>query len=268
MQNTSEGTYFILTAPDGRTEVFNIYNSDQGPVVLEQAGTYTLTVDPDTANKPTYEFVMWDIDPPAIEGGPIEFGKFVSGEIKIPGQIATYTFEGEAEQTLYFDVQNTSEGTYFILTAPDGRTEVFNIYNSDQGPIVLEQAGTYTLTVDPDSANKPAFEFIVWDVDPPTIEAGSIELGKLVSGEIEIPGQTETYTLEGSAGQSILFDLQNSSEGTYFILYAPDGRTEVFNTYNSDTGPVELTETGAFTLVVDPDSANKPTYEFVMQLQN
>ncbi|MCQ3971962.1 MAG: hypothetical protein DPW09_00795 [Anaerolineae bacterium] len=268
VQNTSEGTYFTLTAPDGRTEVFNIYNSDQGPLVLEQAGTYTLTVDPDSANKPTFEFILWDIDPPVIEGGPLAFNEFVSGKIEIPGQTATYTFEGEAEQTIYFDVQNTSEGTYFILTAPDGRTEVFNIYNSDQGPLVLEQAGTYTLTVDPDSANKPAYEFTLWDVDPPVIEWGSIEFGEFVSGEIEIPGQTETYTLEGSAGQSILFDLQNSSQGTYFILYAPDGRTEIFNIYNSDTGPVELPETGTYTLTVDPDSASKPAYEFVIQLQN
>jgi hypothetical protein len=51
-------------------------------------------------------------------------------------------------------------------------------------------------------------------------------------------------------------------------LVAPDGRTEVFNVYNSDTGPVQLAETGSYTLVVDPDGANKPGYEFVFQLQN
>jgi hypothetical protein len=268
VQSTSEGTYFILTAPDGRTEIFNIYNSDQGPVVLEEAGTYTLVVDPDSANKPTYEFVIWNIDPPLIEGGPIEAGKFMSGEIKTPGQTASYTFEATAGQTIYFDVQTTSEGTYFILTAPDGRTEVFNIYNSDEGPVVLEEAGTYTLSIDPDGANKPAYEFIVWDVNPPVIEGGPIEVGKFVSGEIETPGQTARYTFEGTAGQNILFDVQSTSEGAYFILYAPDGRTEVFNVYNNDTGPVQLAETGSYTLIVDPDGANKPAYEFVIQLQN
>ncbi len=268
VQNTSEGTYFILTAPDGRTEVFNIYNSDQGPLTLEQDGTYTLVVDPDSANKPTYEFILWDVDPPVIEESELALNEFVSGEIETPGQTAGYTFEGEAEQTIYFDVQETSEGTYFILTAPDGHTEVFNIYNSDQGPLTLEQDGTYTLLVDPDSANKPTYEFVVWDIDPPVIEWGSIEFGEFVGGQLEIPGQTETYTFEGTAGQSILFDLQDSTEGTYFILYAPDGRTEVFNVYNSDAGPVELTESGTYTLLVDPDSANKPAYEFVIQLQN
>jgi hypothetical protein len=268
VQNTSEGTYFILTAPDGRTEVFNIYNSDQGPVTLEQSGTYTLVVDPDSANKPSYEFIVWDIDPPVIEGGALPLSEFVSGEIETPGQTAVYTFEAEAEQTLYFDVQNTSEGTYFILTAPDGWTEVFNIYNSDQGPVVLEQSGTYTLVVDPDSANKPSYEFVVWDVDPPVVEGGPIEFGQFVSGEIEMPGQTAKYTLEGAAGQSILFDVQNTSEGTYFILLAPDGRTEVFNIYNSDQGPVTLEQSGTYTLVVDPDSANKPSYEFVINPQN
>ncbi|GIK40978.1 MAG: hypothetical protein BroJett011_48110 [Chloroflexota bacterium] len=267
-QSSSEGTYFILTAPDGRTEVFNIYSSDQGPIALEQAGTYTLTVDPDSSNKPKYEFVMWEVNPAVIEGGPLEFGKFVDGEIKIPGQTATYTFEGAAEQTIYFDFQSSSEGTYFILTAPDGRTEVFNIYSSDQGPIALEQAGTYTLTVDPDSSNKPKYEFVVWEVNPPQIEGGSIELGQFVSGEIKIPGQTAAYTFAGTAGQNILFDFQSASEGAYFILYGPDGRTEIFNVYNSDTEPIQLAEAGTYTLLVDPDSANKPKYEFIIQLQN
>jgi len=265
-QSISKGTYFILTAPDGRTEVFNIYNNDQGPVVLEQAGTYTLLVDPDSANKPTYEFIIWDINPPVVEGGPIELGNFVSGELKIPGQTAVYTFEGEAEQTLYFDAQTTSEGTYFILTAPDGRTEVFNIYNNDQGPVVLEQAGAYTLVVDPDSANKPTYEFIVWDIDPPVVEGGPIEFGAFVNGELKIPGQTAVYTFEGTAGQTIFFDVQTTSEGTYFNLIAPDGRTEVFSVYNNDQGPLALEATGTYTLVVDPDSANRPTYEFTISL--
>jgi tRNA A-37 threonylcarbamoyl transferase component Bud32 len=268
VQETSAGTYFILTAPDGRTEVFNIYNSDQGPIVLEAAGVYTLMVDPDNANKPSYEFIVWDVNPPVIEGGAIEFGQFTGGEIETPGQTAKYTFEATAGQTIYFDVQETSAGTYFILTAPDGRTEVFNIYNSDQGPVVLEAAGVYTLMVDPDNANKPSYEFIVWDVNPPVIEGGAIELGKFVSGEIETPGQTASYTFEGTSGQNILFDVQSTSEGTYFILYAPDGRTELFNVYNNDAGPVQLAETGTYTLIVDPDNANKPAYEFVIQLQN
>ncbi|MCL4303779.1 MAG: hypothetical protein KJ077_49305, partial [Anaerolineae bacterium] len=123
-------------------------------------------------------------------------------------------------------------------------------------------------TVDPDSSNKPKYEFVVWEVNPPQIEGGSIELGQFVSGEIKIPGQTAAYTFEGTAGQNILFDFQSASEGAYFTLYGPDGRTEIFSVYNSDTEPIQLAETGTYTLLVDPDSANKPTYEFVIQLQN
>jgi tRNA A-37 threonylcarbamoyl transferase component Bud32 len=268
VQDTSEGTYFILTAPDTRTQVFNVYNSDQGPVTLEQAGTYTLKVDPDGENVPKYEFIIWEVNPPVVEGGPIEFGKYVDGEIKTPGQTATYTFEATAGQTIYFDFQSSSEGTYFILTAPDGRTKVFNVYNSDQGPIVLEEAGTYTLTVDPDSSNKPRYEFVIWEVNPPVVEGGPIEFGKFIDGEIKIPGQIATYTFEATAGQTIYFDFQSSSEGTYFILTAPDGRTKVFNVYNSDPEPIQLAEKGTYTLLVDPDSANKPKYEFVIQPQN
>ncbi len=268
VQSTSEGTYFNLVAPDGHTELFNAYNSDQGPVVLEQAGTYTLLVDPDGKNKPKYEFVLWNIDPAVIEGGKIEFGKFVDGEIKTPGQTAKYTFEASAGQTIYFDVQSTSEGTYFNLVAPDGHTELFNAYNSDQGPVVLEQAGTYTLLVDPDSANKPQYEFVIWDVNPPVIDGGPLEMGKFVEGEIKIPGQTAKYTFEASAGQVINFKVESVSEGTYFSLIAPDGGTELFNAYNSNQGPITLEQPGTYTLLVDPDGANKPKYKFVIQGQD
>ena len=117
-----------------------------------------------------------------IEGGQIELGKFVEGEIKTPGQTAKYTFEANTGQTIYFEVSSVSEGTYFKLLAPDGQTEVFNGYNGDQGPVALEQAGTYTLLVDPDGKNKPKYEFVLWDVNPAMVEGGPIELGKFGGG--------------------------------------------------------------------------------------
>ncbi|MBI1881446.1 MAG: PPC domain-containing protein, partial [Chloroflexi bacterium] len=256
MESASEGTYFNLMAPDKHTQVFSVYNSDQGPVTLEQAGTYTLVVDPDGANKPK------------VEGGAIEFGKFVDGEIKIPGQTASHTFEATAGQTIYFHMESSSEGTYFNLMAPDKHTQVFSVYNSDQGPVMLEQAGTYTLVVDPDGPNKPKYEFDIWDVNPPVLEGGALELGKFVDGEIKIPGQTASYTFEATAGQTINFHVESTTEGTYFNLMAPDGHTPVFSVYNSDQGPVTLDQAGTYTLVVDPDGPNKPKYEFVINPQN
>ncbi len=267
LESVSDGTYFQLLAADGRTEVFKVYNGDEGPVVLKDAGTYTLTVEPDGENTPSYEFIIWDVNPPVVEAGPITLNQLTNGELKIPGQVAQYTFEGTAGQTIYFHVESVSEGTYFQLLDPDGRTEIFKVYNGDQGPVTLPSAGKYTLVVDPDGIGKPSYEFIIWDVNPPVVEGGAITLGQPVKGELKIPGQMARYTFEGATGQNILFDMLASSQGTYFQLLATDGQTEVFKVYNNDEGPVTLPATGTYTLLVDPDGINKPAYEFVIQTQ-
>ncbi len=260
------GAYFILTAPDGRTELFNVYNGDTDPVELEQAGNYILTVDPDQEGTPAYEFIVWELDPPVIAGGQAEFGQVISGKVDTPGQVVTYQVEAAAGQTVYFEFLSADSGTYFILTAPDEYTEVFNIYSGSSDPITLEQTGGYVLTVDPDQVGTPAFEFILWDVTPPVIEGGSIEFNRLVSGEVDIPGQVVTYQLDGSAGQSVVFNFQEAESGIYFILTAPDG-TEIFNIYNSSTEPVELPQTGTYTLTVDPDGGGAPKFGFALELQ-
>jgi hypothetical protein len=267
VESTSEGVYFQLLDPDGRTEIFKVYNSDQGPVTLPSTGKYTLVVDPDGIGKPTYEFIIWDVNPPVVEAGPLTLGQFTDGELKTPGQVAQHTFDGTAGQTIYFHLESASEGTYFQLLDPDGRTEIFKIYNSDQGPVTLPSTGKYTLMVDPDGIGKPTYEFIIWDVNPPVVEGGAITLGQPVKGELKIPGQMARYTFEGAAGQNILFDMLTSSQGAYFQLLAPDGQIEVFKVYNGDEGPVALPATGTYTLLVDPDGINKPVYEFVIQSQ-
>ncbi|MCG3211907.1 MAG: hypothetical protein FOGNACKC_05553 [Anaerolineae bacterium] len=265
--SASEGAYFSLLAPDGRTELFNVYNGNKGPVALDQAGTYTLTVTPDGPAKPKFSFVIWDVNPPVIDGGALTFGQFADGQITIPGQTARYTFDAQAGQTIFFQFDSASEGAYFSLLAPDGRTELFNVYNGNKGPVTLDQAGTYTLTVTPDGPAKPKFSFVIWDVNPPVIDGGALTFGQFVDGLITIPGQTARYTFEAQAGQTIFFQFDSASEGAYFSLLAPDGRTELFNVYNGNQGPVALDQAGTYTLIVTPDGPAKPRFSFKINLE-
>ncbi len=96
-----------------------------------------------------------------IDGGALTFGQFVDGQINTPGQTARYTFEGQTGQSIFFQFDSASEGAYFSLLAPDGRTELFNVYNGNQGPVALEQAGAYTLIVKPDGPAKPKYSFAI-----------------------------------------------------------------------------------------------------------
>jgi serine/threonine protein kinase len=262
--SATEGAYFTLTGPD-RTELFRVYNGNKGPVELAQAGTYTLLVNADGPAKPKYTFVMWDINPPLIDGGGLTFGQFVDGQIQIPGQRVQYTFEAQAGQTIYFQFDSASEGAYFTLTGP-ARTELFNVYNGNQGPIALEQAGTYTLQVNADGEGKPKFSFAIWEVKPAIIDGGALTFGQPIDGQIQIPGQRAQYTFEGQAGQSIDFQFDSASEGTYFTLLAPDS-SELFSVYNGNQGPIALEQAGTYTLQVNADGAGKPKYTFRINLE-
>jgi hypothetical protein len=128
-----------------------------------------LSVDPTEDNTPGFSFFIWLLDPPIIEGGPLEFGQQIHGKIKTPGQMATYTLEGKAGQTILFDERGIEEETIqltdFILTGPKGE-EVFkqsgtSVNSADVGPILLEQDGSYLLSVDPTEDNTPAFSFVI-----------------------------------------------------------------------------------------------------------
>ena len=133
---------FTLEAPDGRTEVFK-YHADRGPLLLTQSGTYTFLADPRSDTVAIFEFMVHDVSPAVIDGGPIKLGEFVRGETTVPGQLVRYAFDAEADQTVFFDHIQSSATIDFTLEAPDGRTEVFK-YHADRGPLLLTQSGTYT----------------------------------------------------------------------------------------------------------------------------
>ncbi|MGA8262638.1 MAG: hypothetical protein WB783_20735, partial [Arenicellales bacterium] len=153
----SASTKFVLMAPDGRTRTFSDYD-DHGPVTLNQGGTYNLIADPNGNATSDFEFTVWNVDPPVVDGGKLEFGKYTKGHTSVAGQIVSYTFEADAGQTVTFDFDKASASTQFILMAPDGRTRIFSDYD-DHGPTVLKQAGTYTLLADPAGDNTSEFSF-------------------------------------------------------------------------------------------------------------
>jgi tRNA A-37 threonylcarbamoyl transferase component Bud32 len=280
-------TDFILIGPT-EEEVFkqsgtSVNSADSGPITLEQEGSYTLTVDPAEDNIPGFSFFIWLLDPPIIEGGPIEFGQQVQGEIETPGQRASYTIEGKAGQTIFFDEQGIEDESFkltdFILAGPTGE-ELFkqsgtSVNSADVGPLILEQDDTYLLSVDPAEDNTPGFSFFIWLIDPPLIEGGSIEFGQRIQGKIQTSGQMATYTLEGEAGQMIVFDEQGIEDESFkltdFILTGPKGE-ELFkqsgtSVNSADVEPIMLEQTGTYTLTVDPAEDNIPAFTFVVEVK-
>lgn len=150
---------FVLRAPDG-TDVFEAFMQDAGPVTLDQAGEYTVAVEPWGQATPSFAFTIVDRIAKPLPSTAIPFNEPVQGTISVPGDSATFAVEIEANQQVYFDFESSTADTDFILRAPDG-TQVFHAFMQDAGPFTLEQAGTYTLTVDAWDQAAPSFEFVL-----------------------------------------------------------------------------------------------------------
>lgn len=150
-------TYFTLLAPDGRTRVFQDHD-DHGPVALDRSGNYTLIADPGGDDTSKFEFTVWNVDPPVVDGGRLKFGRYTEGRTSVAGQKVSYTFEAKAGQTVTFDLDKDNATTYFTVVAPDGRTKIFTD-NNDHGPVTLKRAGTYALVADPAGDETTKFAF-------------------------------------------------------------------------------------------------------------
>ncbi|MCB0172558.1 MAG: protein kinase [Anaerolineae bacterium] len=268
-------TNYTLIAPDGITTVYENSTSaplNSDPITLDQDGTYTLSITPPEDAGQTYGFVVWNVDPPVIDGGPITIGQLTSGQTKIPGQMVEYNLAGQAGQVIFIDFQKAeSVYTNYKLIAPDGITTVYENSTSaplNSDPVTLEQAGTYVLWVDPNEDGLQKFDFVVWNVDPPVIDGGPITIGQLTSGQTKIPGQTVEYNLAGQAGQVIFIDFQNAeSVYTHYKLIAPDGITTVYESSTSaplNSDPVTLEQAGAYLLQVDPNDDGLQKFDFVV----
>ncbi|MGD9127827.1 MAG: PKD domain-containing protein, partial [Planctomycetia bacterium] len=181
----------------------------------------------------------------------INIGDVIGGAIDVGGEIEEYLFDAVAGQELYFDWQvGSSSNFWWTLESPTG-TSIFNVSARDRGPAVLTETGTYTLTVRgyyPDDTG--TFGFQINDITP--APAVGINVGTAVSGTISTAGEYNTYTFDSTMGEVLFFDpLSGSSSYLDWTLIAPSG-TPVFDGVNYDErGPIEMTETGQYTLIVD-----------------
>ena len=139
------------------------------------------------------------VDPP--ETTPIVFDTPYSGEISTPGAVDYFTFAGTAGEQIYFDVQNFSGGWIrTALRAPDGST-VFSsadssVISADEGPLVLDQTGTYQLAFRGYGDHTPNYKFQINLVPPPDVEP--IEIDRVYAGAIEVTGAADHWTFQAS----------------------------------------------------------------------
>ena len=252
---------------------------DPGIVALVLGGTYTLTVgsdSPENAGVGEYRIQIWEV--PTPEEFEVEFGEKISrdipdtgaGVIESPGAQDVYTFEAESGDDIYFQMLEailTSGPINWSLSDESG-TVLFEtcLHCGDPGVITMDRDGTYTLTVGGGNGyGTGAYSIVVWSVPPYSVS--EIEIGDIVSGEIESPGAHNLYTFTATAGQTVAFTMLSSPQSKYMIQWRLEDadENEFFNSCIScgDPEPITFEEDGTYTIIIGSDtSPGTGEYEF------
>jgi RHS repeat-associated protein len=247
-----------LTDPSSHTLFSDSFNPE-GPLSIAQIGTYTLTV----RGLGAYQFQV-----KALVATPITIGHVVSGAVNTPADAFLYTFNATSGQALGFEAsQGSFQGVAWRLTNPNGSIIFDDANFNTQGPLTLQTAGQYQLLVRFSSlggggGGDPPFQFAV--LAPIVSAPVAIAFGTTISGNLAQPFQTDQYTFNGSAGQSVVLqNLGGSLFSPSYRLLDPNGN--FVGSAGSAGNVFNLSQAGQYTLQVSA-GASTGTYSF--QLSN
>jgi hypothetical protein len=141
----------------------------------------------------------------------------------------------------------------------------------DFGPFVLSETGPYTLTVGNEFfADVFSYRFVLGGLT--TSSTGEISIGATHAGALEVAGDADEWTFEGTVGDRVFLDMMCSDCAFDRVLeitaLAPDGST-LFSVAADgvfvlgDKGPVALTQNGTYRLVFRSSTAGL-SYAFVL----
>lgn len=270
LSSASGNIVMNLVTPDDAALVGTLYvGSDSGTLTLPQDGAYTLVINGNnTSTVGEYAIQIWDV--PAPDSAETRIGQVLTGSIEQPGASDRYTFSAAAGQTIFFDGQRSdvSGSITLVVTAPDGSETLSRQWvGSDSGDLLLEQDGTYTVTIDGTGTDGTGdYAVQIWDVSGPQII--ETRIGEVLTGNIEQVGETDLYTFEATEGQTIFVDgqLETPSGSITMTLMAPDGTAIVPPVWvGSDYGSLYLTQSGTYTLSISGGDTSE-TGEYVVQV--
>jgi large repetitive protein len=241
---------------------------DQGVdyFALKMDGTYKLVFDPAGDAKGNYKFRLSD----KAQFTPIIFNTEVTGSLNqiTPGDVDTnlYRFTATAGQKLYLDTSSGQANNDWIVFGVDGKLLNYGFLaegNRDDWEFDAPNTGEYVLAILGYGAANPNYKFTLY---APELTVTPIAVDNIISGKISQPGEQDSYTFTGTAGQQLFYDPLNSNNFAAIHIYDPNG-IEI-RTINGreiqDVGMdyLTLSMNGTYKVVIDGDGANLGDYKF------
>jgi hypothetical protein len=251
------GTASFLN-PDGSTLAslsFGTASTALDTPVLPVTGTYTILVDPYGS---LYTGNVTLTLSEEIAGTITPGGAGVPLSITRAGQRARLTFTGTAGQRVSVGLTGVTitQSTVSIIK-PDGST-LGATTNAFLEPQTLPTTGSYAVLVDPSAAYTGTATVTLYDV-PPDV-TGSVTInGAAFHVALTVPGQQGFVTVPGTTGQAITVRGANSTVGcvNVFLMNPTGGGYSVISPCTASfTLPSTLSQTGTYTIRVDPSAAN------------
>jgi YD repeat-containing protein len=258
-----------ILGPEGTTVASKIVASKGRSIHtdhLPDTGTYTIVVNPQEAK--TVSLTLTLSEP--LTGAVTIGGPSVPVTLRL-GQQARLTFEGTAGQRTSVGVTDVSFGTgdnvLISILKPDETALVATPMGTSGGDLdadPLPDTGIYTIVVDPEEASlnpgATTASLIVILSEP---MSGAITIGgSSVPVILNRPGQDARLTFEGAAGQrvslgvsDVRFDIETIVLAGEVSILHPDGTklaSSRIATDGSDIDAAPLSDTGTYTVVVDP----------------
>jgi len=233
------------------------------PVTLPDTGTYSIFVDPSLHTTGTVSLTLNAV-PADITGAIVAGGSPVLVTLTAPGQKARLTFTGTAGQRVSLHGTSGPAGTLALLK-PDDTTLASTSTGVPAAFIdvkILPSAGTYTVLVDPLSANTGSITVTLYNV--PADVTGTVTVGgTAVAVTTTVPGQNGSLTFSGTASQQVTVRITGNTMGLVTVkLLRPDGTTMTTTSSSSasfNLAAQTLPTTGTYTITIDPSQTNTGT---------
>ena len=236
------GGLVSLDRPDGTSVASIGFNTGADafidPFEFDQTGTWTVRVDPYVEAIGTASVQVYAI---TDQTGTIATnGTARAVNITTPGQNARFTFTGSVGQSYSLRSSDNVFGTaqyqygYMRLRRPDGSALNDTAFYTSSGfaePVVLDQAGTWTVQVDPIGGDTLTGNIQLQLISDQT---GTIATnGTALAVNLSTPGQRALLSFSGTAGQRYSLRLTDAAFSIYgysnVSLVRPDG-TALVNT--------------------------------------
>ncbi len=267
----------MLFGPDGST-AFASTTDDVTALTLGLSGVYTLVLQAaywqsgDIAYAFTASRTATGIATTPTGSG-LAFGQTYTGTIDTAGQSDDYVFTIGSTTRVVFDSLSTDSHVTWSLVGPAGTIISPRSMSSADGyyraplPAILKLTapGTYRLTMAGASGSGTGdYAFRLLD----RAEAADVAIGNDIYGTLANSRETQIFTFDGAAGQSLFLDFASRTGNTIYVsIFDPSGRTvQSPRSLSGDFGPINLPATGSYTVLLEGyynnPSAYSATFDF------